>query len=218
MDDTGTEQVLPWVVIGDTLSFTAAHAATYKIVTADLSFDDVAQDAWYQDAVAFTCVRGLFSGISERQFAPDDTMSRAMLVTVLHRLAMCDVEKADFPLSDPVFFVDVAPDTWYGQSVLWAGRAGLISGVGQGRFEPDGEISREQLAVVLYQFAKAPAVPKENLAFDDADLISDWAKDAVLWATKTGLLSGRDNNLLDPTGQATRAEVAAILMRFIHLI
>ena len=204
-------------MIGDTLSFTATHAATYKIVTADLSFDDVAQDVWYQDAVAFTCVRGLFSGISERQFAPDDTMSRAMLVTVLHRLAMRDTGRADFPLSDPLSFDDVEPDAWYAQPVLWAGRAGLVSGVGEGRFDPNGEISREQLAVILYQFAKTPAAPKESLTFDDAGQVSDWAKDAMLWATKAGLLSGRDNNLLDPAGRATRAEVAAILMRFISL-
>ena len=176
-----------------------------------LPFLDVPADAWYQEAVAYAADKGLMNGVSATQFAPDALLTRAMAAQILHRAA-------GEPASAANAFDDVAADQWYAAAVNWAAEAGIVSGYGDGRFGPDDNVTREQLAVILYNFAK-----RQNMdvaaggglsAFADAASVSDWAEEAMIWAVGKGLISGKEGSILDPVGSATRAEVATILMRF----
>ena len=216
-DDSGETHALPWVIVGaGTVTFTAGVPGTYQIVDRAATFGDVEAGGWYQGAVGFVTARGLFTGTSENHFMPDGTMTRAMLVTVLNRLA-AGQDKYVFEAESPAAFSDVPEGTWYTDAVKWAGGAGLVGGVGGGRFDPDGKITREQMAVILYRFAGQPALTAGQLEFTDAGEASDGSFDALVWATTEGLLSGKGNHRLDPRGSATRAEVSAILQRFIKL-
>ena len=134
-------------------------------------------------------------------------MTRAMLVTVLHRLE-------DAPKGGSGSFDDVIGDTWYGEAVAWAASSGIVNGTGDG-FQPEADITRESLAAILYRYAKGTAVEAKTSSFTDAGDVSDWAKEAMDWAVSQGLIIGKDGNRLDPAGTATRAEVATILMRFV---
>lgn len=165
------------------------------------------QAHWAQDAVAWAVTNKLFAGVSDTQFAPDSAMTRGMLATVLHRLA-------GQPTLGQNQFVDIPADAYYKDAVAWASQLGLVSGVGDGRFAPNNNITREQLAVILYKFAGSPAVSAADMTFKDSAAISAWAKDAVAWAVQQGFLSGMSDGTLTPAGQATRAQVATILMRF----
>ena len=180
-----------------------------------LPFLDVPADAWYQEAVAYAADKGLMNGVSATQFAPDALLTRAMAAQILHRAA-------GEPVSAANAFDDVAADQWYAAAVNWAAEAGIVSGYGDGRFGPDDNVTREQLAVILYNFAK-----RQNMdvaaggglsAFADAASVSDWAEEAMIWAVGKGLISGKEGSILDPAGSATRAEVATILMRFCEIV
>lgn len=162
---------------------------------------------WAKDAIAWTVTNRLFAGVSNTQFAPDIAMTRGMLVTVLHRLA-------GQPGIGENSFTDVPEDAYYKNAVAWANQMKLVTGVGNSLFAPNNNITREQLAVILYKFAGSPAVQEHAVAFADAGNVSSWAKDAVAWAVHEGLLSGMTDGSLVPGGQATRAQVATILMRF----
>ena len=184
-------------------------------------YSDVTETAWYFDAVRFTAENDLFSGISENSFSPDSSMTRAMLVTVLNRLSVKDYDKYGIEAETPIAFDDVPEDMWYSGAVKWAGGAGMISGMDKNRFAPEDVVTREQLAVILYNYAKAIGMdtPTEGMAvreFTDADEISEWAKDAVRWAIGQGILSGKGSDIIDPKGMATRAEAAAMLQRFMN--
>ena len=162
---------------------------------------------WAKDSVSWAVTNQLFKGTSATQFAPDSAMTRGMLVTVLHRLA-------GQPQLGQSTFRDVPANAYYNNAVAWASTKGLVSGVGEGLFAPNSNITREQLAVILYKFAGSPAVSASNLTFSDAAAVSAWAKDAVSWSVNEALLSGMTDGTLAPGGQATRAQVATILMRF----
>lgn len=214
VDEQYVLHVLPWgVVQKGSVTFTANHAATYQIVNGGLSFNDVADGDWFDGAVAFVTARGLFTGTSSTSFSPDGTMTRAMLVTTLHRLASGN--PASLETAAPITFADISQDSWYSDAVQWAGGSGLVSGMGDGMFYPGNSVTREQIAVILYNFSGKPAVSTQKLEFADAADASDWALTALRWAANQGLLAGKDGNRLDPGGNATRAEVAAILQRLI---
>lgn len=170
------------------------------------AYEDV-QTHWAQEAVAWAVTNKLFAGVSDTQFAPDSAMTRGMLATVLHRLA-------GQPTLGQNQFVDIPEDAYYKNAVAWASQMNLVSGVGEGHFAPDSNITREQLAVILYKFAGSPAVSASDMTFKDSGAISEWANDAVAWAVQEGFLSGMSDGTLAPAGQATRAQVATILMRF----
>ena len=172
-------------------------------------FTDVPADAWYAQAVQTVVGQGLFSGTSATTFDPEGTMTRGMVVTVLHRMAGEPVADAG------VSFPDVAPDSYCAAAVAWASGSGLVEGYGDGTFGPDDAVTREQLAAILYRYAGSPAVPNLLLTFTDAGEIGDWASDAVRWVVDRKLLQG-SGNLLMPQGIATRAQVAAILARFLE--
>ena len=157
-------------------------------------FADVADDFWGKTAIDYVVAEGLMQGISETAFAPEMTTTRGMLMTILARMDGVDT---------------TGGDSWYAKGMDWAVAQGVSDGT-----DPEGVITREQLAVMLYRYAGSPAVSGDALTFADADQISDWAADAVSWAVANGILSGKGNDILDAQGNATRAEVAQMLFRF----
>ena len=175
-------------------------------------FTDVPSGAWFEDAVNYVVGAGLFSGTSDTTFSPETNMTRAMMVTVLWRLAgQPGVDKvADF--------TDVAADQWYTDAVAWASAYGIVGGYGDGRFGTNDSITREQFAAILHRYAVvknvdvSQAVPISE--FTDAKSVSSWALEGVQWAVGAGLMNGTGNNALSPAGTATRAQAATILMRF----
>jgi hypothetical protein len=210
----GTEEVIKKSVGKDgKVSIPLDGSATIKIVDNSKDFADVSSNAWYSDGVKFTSSHELFQGTDNGGFAPEMSMTRGMLATVLHRL-----ENA--PTATGELFADVAGDAYYAEAIIWASVEGIVNGTGDG-FMPDAEINREQLAVMLYRYADATGVTVTLVAtldgFPDADEVSDWAEEALKWAVAAGLIQGRDSGLA-PKGTATRAEVAVILERFIENI
>lgn len=176
-----------------------------------LPFVDVAAEDWYGDAVAAVYARGLMTGTAEDTFAPELAATRGMVVSILHRLAGSPTVSAEV-------FADVAADDWYGQAVAWAASEGIASGTSAETFSPNAAVTREQLAALLCNFAAQQGVDttaRSDLScFDDAATVSDWAQDAVSWAHAEGLLVGTSATMLAPQGEATRAQLAAMLVRF----
>ena len=173
-------------------------------------FADVAEGAWYYDAVAYASQNGLMNGVSADSFAPDATTSRGMIVTILYRLE-------DSPSAAQADFADVAAGAYYAGAVAWASANGIVTGYGDGTFGPDTAITREQLAAILYRYAQYLGLEVSQTAdltgYGDAADISEWAQQAFAWAVREGLISGMDDGTLAPQGTATRAQVATILMR-----
>ena len=198
------------------LKFT--HASAYAIVIDDhshaLPFTDAAADAWYYDAVDYVYQNGLMTGTSATTFAPDGTMTRAMLVTILHRQA--GVPQVNYALP----FDDVAEGAWYTEAVRWAAGEGIVTGMSATAFEPNAPITREQFAAILYRYAQktgADVSAGEDtniLSYADALDVSEYAVPAMQWACGAGIVNGVGGGRLDPGGSATRAQTAAMLMRF----
>lgn len=181
-------------------------------VTTPLTFADVSESAWYYDDVRFVVENGLFTGVSDTQFKPGDTMDRGMMTTVLHRLAK---EPA---VSYSREFSDVPDGQWYTKGTIWCARMGIVNGVGGGRFAPGQVIARQQIAVMLYNYAvktgRAAEERGDLSTFSDARSVASWAKDAMSWAVGAGILNGGDGGRLLPEDGAQRAQVAAMLHRF----
>ena len=175
-------------------------------------FLDVAPNAWYKDAVQYAYDSGLMTGVSANEFAPEATTTRAMIVSMLARLE--GVESAE-----SAGFTDVAANDWYATAVNWAAASGITSGTGDGNFSPNTAITREQLAAILMNYAQYKGQDVSARAtldtYNDATAISSWANDVMSWAVAEGLLTGVTNDQLQPQGNATRAQVAAILQRFL---
>lgn len=176
-----------------------------------LPFTDVALNEWYYEDVRFVVDNGLFQGVGNGRFSPDGTMERGMMTTVLHRLA------GEPPVSGSQVFTDVPVGEWYAPGTAWCAQMKIVEGVGGGRFNPNGKVTREQIAVMLYKYAAQTghsAWERGDLsAFPDAGSVSSWAGDAMSWAVGTKILNGSDGKLL-PGDSATRAQVAAMLHRF----
>ena len=175
-------------------------------------FTDVDRSAWYHSAVDFVVGAGLMDGVRSDAFEPAGTVTRAMITVILYRLSgVTWTGKA----SD---FTDVPENIWYAQAVAWAESCGVAEGVGGGRFAPDEPVTREQLAAMLYRYARLNGYDVSGAAvldgFTDAGDVSAWAKAAVRWAVKNGLLEGSTGNRLLPGDGAQRAEAAALIQRF----
>ena len=177
-----------------------------------LPFADVNANAWYYEAVSYAYANKLFNGTSATTFSPDTQMTRAMLVTVLYSM------EGNPAVSGSLSFQDVASNAWYRNAVLWATQKGIVSGYSTSEFGSDDIVTREQMALILYGYAKNKgydvSAQGSVSGFSDVKSISNWALDSVEWAVGESLLSGKTGGKLDPTGGATRAEVAQILMRF----
>ncbi|MDD4753421.1 MAG: cadherin-like beta sandwich domain-containing protein [Desulfitobacteriaceae bacterium] len=178
-----------------------------------LPFVDVEKSDWYYHSVDYVYRNQWFAGATEEHFEPNTPMSRAMLVTVLWRLE----GQADINVNQ--VFLDVPPGEYYAKGVDWANSQEIVQGYGNGTFGPLDNITREQMALILYKFAQFKGYDTSattNLdSFHDASQVSPWAVDAVKWAVASQILSGKGSGTLDPSGPATRAEVASILTRFV---
>ncbi len=179
------------------------------------TFPDVSEQDWYYTSVKFVCENNLFMG-TEQGFDPDGNMTRAMLATVLYRYdTPTDIGRTDV-------FADVPSGQWYSDGINWAAANNIVSGVSATDFAPNDNITREQIAVIIYRYAIYKGLDMAEYSgtdlsiYNDFENISDYAIDAIKYACATGIISGRDNSLLAPDGYATRAEVATILMRFIE--
>lgn len=173
--------------------------------TNDTGFSDVPADTWYAAGVAYCQETGLMSGVGTDTFDPNGSMTRAMLVTVLHRAAGTPAAGSE------ARFQDVVSGSWYADAVSWATREGIVSGYGNGRFGTNDPVTREQLAAILWRLAGSPTVEMAE-RFADEDSIAGYAVDAVNWARSNGIINGLDGNRFSPRETATRAQVAVILM------
>lgn len=191
----GTEEIVKASVATENgVMLNVSDGDTLKIVDNTRTFDDVADDYWGADAVTFAASRELFNGTGEGTFSPNGSMTRAMLVTVLARFDGVDTGTGA---------------TWYEAGAQWAIANGISDGANL-----DAGITREQLATMLYRYAGSPEVTGSIDGFADAGSVSSYATDAMRWAVETGLITGVGGDMLNPTGDARRAEVATILMRF----
>ena len=176
------------------------------------TFNDVPANAWYYDAMRYAVSNKLMNGVGNNNFAPDAPMTRAMLVTVLWRYEGSPKEGTNG-------FRDVPAGDWYTDAVAWAAANGIVGGVGNGRFDPNGNITREQMAAILYRYAQRKDLDTSKRgslsAFPDESKVSSYATDAIAWTVAEGIINGSGGKLL-PQGNATRAQVSAILMRFIE--
>ena len=182
-------------------------------------FLDVSEGDWFYDAVRYVYEKGLMAGTSENTFGPNVITNRGMIVTILYRLAGSpDIEDENWGYP----YVDVDANAYYGTAVYWARLNGIASGYSDERFGPDDAITREQLAVMLYRFAKAQGhdvtAQADLSGYTDADQISGFAREAMSWASAEGLINGTSGSTLSPDSSATRAQVAVILMRFASII
>ena len=182
-------------------------------------FADVKRSDWYYEAVGYVYENDLFSGMSEHTFGPGEPMTRAMLVTVLYQLAGAPQDEL---AAAGAQLTDVADGAWYASYVRWAVDHGIASGTGNGAFSPDGQVTREQVVVMLYSFAGGYLGLNTDLgadlsAFSDAGQVSSWAVEAMAWAVDRGVVSGSADAgglSLNPGRSANRAEVAAMLRSF----
>lgn len=182
-------------------------------------FFDVNQRDWFYAPVNLVYERGLFSGVDSGHFAPGSSMDRAMLMTVLHRLA-------GSPAAAGTSFTDVPEGKWYSQAIQWGAGQGITSGTGGGTFSPFGRVTREQAVVMLYHYAtkylKRSADTTADLSvYRDLDQVSDWARAAMTWAVGQGIVNGVNSGgvrSLDPKREATRAEMATMLQTFCEKI
>ena len=177
------------------------------------AFSDVEADIWYADAVDFVTSRGIMSGTSETTFSPDAPATRGMVALIIKNINGTD-EKVYWS------YLDVPEDAWYADAVAWCSDKDIMEGYGNGYFGPDDSITREQLISTLYRYAQYRELPNldttgvELLDYSDYTDISGYAGGPMQWALKNSILSGRDNNLLEPKGVATRAEIAQIIRNF----
>lgn len=178
---------------------------------ASIPFTDVAAGSWYHDDVVYVYQNGLFNGDSPTRFDPDGQMQRCMMTTVLHRLA------GEPMVSYSALFWDVPDGQWYTAGTIWAGSLGVVSGVAAGQFDPFSNVTRQEIAVILYRYAQKMGYDVSTIAslseFRDAEAVASWGQAAISWAVGSGILNGSSGSLL-PNGYATRAEVAAMLHRF----
>lgn len=178
-------------------------------------FTDVSENDWFYDSVKFVNEEGLFTGVTNTQFAPIDTMTRAMMVTALHRLE-------GKPKASASKFTDVPSGEWFTDAVAWASENKIVNGIGNNEFAPNREITREEMAVIMYNYAKSKGLDvsaKGDLTkFSDSVKISAWANEAISWSVGAKLISGKGNEILAPNENATRVENAAILQRFINIL
>ena len=204
--------------VNKVVRFSTNHFSTYGIgyKTTNTAFTDITNH-WAKENIEFVVSRGLFSGTSATTFSPNTAMTRGMFVTALGRLAEADVSK--YTKSS---FTDVKADAYYMGYVEWAVEHGIIYGFGNKEFAPNQSITREQMAVIMQNYAKAigftlPKVHAETTFADNAK-IGAWSKDAVKAMQMAGVISGKDGNKFDPQGTATRAEVSTVLRRFVELM
>ncbi|MBQ7500337.1 MAG: S-layer homology domain-containing protein [Clostridia bacterium] len=201
------------------------YSPEYTVTVPEVPYTDVDPEGWYITGIAFAHVNGIMEGTGDNRFSPDIPLSRGMTVTILYTL------NGKPEVTSENVFGDVAPGSWYEKAISWAYENGIVSGIGNGKFAPDENVTREQLALILYKYAlyigrdntELVYTDKAFSAFGDADDISPWAHDAVLWAMQNGMMTGSGlvteygvyDRMILPKESATRAQAAMMIMRFI---
>lgn len=177
-------------------------------------FTDVKESDWYYDAVNYVYENDLMNGMTEETFEPETVLDRAQFATILFRAS--NEEKVEYEAKFP----DVPENQWYTDGVMWASNTGVVSGYNNGMFGTEDTITREQIAVMMYRYAKYRGYDvsgTEDLNdFEDGLNVNDYAKEALEWAVGNGIINGKAGNLLDPQGNASRAECAKIMMNFVE--
>ncbi len=177
-------------------------------------FKDVSDKAWYYDAVKYSSDKGFMTGIEEQTFAPESKLTRAMFVTVLYRIA-------NKPSAGDVKFSDVLKDSWYADAAAWASENGIVNGVTETEFAPDENITREQMAAMLYRYAMLKGQTSEeakDVQYSDKEMISEYALNAVSWADEADIMNGDEDGSFRPKEYASRAEAAAVFMRMASIV
>ncbi len=195
-------------------TFKAADGTQTPIVDPTTGYVDVAANAWFKDAVKFVTDNNLMNGTGNNKFEPDLAITRGMLATVIYRLAGADTTAT-------ATFTDVPATSYYSNAIAWAAENGIVTGVGENRFEPDRAITREEMATMISRYitnmkVNVEATDTSSQEYADASAISEYAVESVKTMRETGLMEGKNGNNFDPKGMATRAEVATILMRFVE--
>ena len=179
------------------------------------TFSDVKESDWYYETVKYVCSAGIMNGVESDKFVPASPLTRAMLVTILYRA------EGSPRISSDSKFSDVEITDWYGAAVIWASENSIVNGVSDTEFAPNNNITREQIATILYRYANSKnydttqgsVATKE---FEDIDTVSPWAMAGIEWAVGTKLINGKTATTVNPLDNATRAEAATIIMRFIE--
>lgn len=183
---------------------------------APIEFKDIEKNSWYSEAVKYVTEKQIMNGVSNNEFAPDDFMTRAMLVTVLYRMENSKT------VDKNTAFSDIENNSWYTDAVIWAYENKIVNGVSDTLFAPNENVSREQLATIICRYAQFKNISTEinetNLNYSDAKNISEWANSSMKWAINNGIINGTSEYTLSPSDNTTRSQVAVILMRFIENI
>ncbi|MGI6361460.1 MAG: S-layer homology domain-containing protein [Bacillota bacterium] len=217
LNDDGNLEELTCVFKNGVVSFDLNHLSLYVIgqsVVWENTFIDVKEDDWFYGAVEYVYKNDLMIGTSNNRFSPHVGTTRAMIVTILHRLENTPAAGTPNPFSD------VAKGKWYTDAIIWAAEGNIVKGYGNGKFGPNDLITREQAAVIFYRYAEYKGYDvsaRANLAeFSDVGSVSSWALKALSWANATDLIQGMDGKILAPKGNAQRCQIAAILQRFLE--
>lgn len=184
---------------------------TTTLAAGESPFTDVKTSDWFYDGVQYVYEHDMMNGTGNGKFSPNETTTRGMIVTILHRLE-------GTPSANGTAFSDVASGKWYSEAVIWASSNDIVNGYGNGKFGPEDTITREQMAAILYRYANYKSYDVSSSAdlskYTDSAQISSYAAESMAWANAAGLISGTTNTTLSPKGSATRAQAATILMRF----
>ena len=208
------DETYPWTV-GEPVPPAPDYASCAKDSACPMSkFTDASPTAWYHDGVHYVLDEGIMQGVSEDSFAPDSTTTRAMIVTMLWRME-------GEPEAQPAGFADTEDGSWYADAVNWAADKGIVKGYDAKTFGPKDPVTREQIAAILYRYAQYKGADvsvgesTELTAFNDVSTLSQWAYPAMQWAVGAQIIQGKgDKSTLAPRDNATRAQVATMLMRF----
>ena len=226
--DEGGKTWIPTTATADSVTFTVTHFSNY-VLTYDETlpgacakdddcpmtpFTDLDKSSWYHDGVHWALENSVMNGVGNNKFNPSGTTSRAMIVTMLYRM------EGEPEITGENPFNDVKADTWYTDAVIWAAENEIVNGYGGGKFGPEDDLSREQLVTILQRYANYKGIdtsegemkPLKN--FDDTQYISDWAVKAFRWAVDAGIINGTGNGKISPKTDASRAQVATMLMRY----
>lgn len=206
---------------GPITSYTFKNVTSKHTLTANFQwaapFSDVKQEDWFYRNVEFVHLKDLMEGTSNHTFGPNDIMTRGMFVTVLYRLA-----GAPNVVGEEVPFRDIPSNAYYADAVKWASTEGIVSGITADIFAPNQPVTRQEMTAIMKRYAAAMKyslpVNLQAVTFADDALIASWAKEAVRAMQQAGVITGKNNNLFDPQGKATRAEAAAVLHHYVEKV
>lgn len=212
VNDTTYTYIQPGMDVKTDVTFKAAQAAPASTAEVFAPYSDLDASGWYADGVRYALENGIMSGYGNGKFGPGDTTSRAMIAQILYNL------EGKPAYSGMLTYTDVDADDWYAAAIRWASAEGILDGYGNHLFGPNDVLTREQLVTILYRYAKSKGVDVSGqtslTGYSDSASVSGWAEDAMQWAVAAGVVTGKGDGILDPKGNATRSEIATIMMRY----